>query len=435
MSRGIQNRAEASLTGGTSESLAPLPQGWSYVPLGALCSMVAGGTPQSDTDSYWGGNDDPQNTPWISISDMSQVDLVTSTEKYVTPLGLKSAGLNPGEIGTVLFAMYASVGEVAVSGISAVWNQALLGLIPLNTEILHSPFLYYALKTLKPHLPVYFRSNTQHNLNAGTVSRLRIPLPPLESQQRIADYLDRETAEIDAAVADLDKYVELLEQRRLFTVDEVLNSNEAVTSEWTEMSLKFVIRERFVGDWGGEPGTAEVDSVCVRVADFDRPTNTVNDQVPTTRSYSRAKYEAKRLQHHDILVERSGGGDKTPVGSAMLYTGGDEALCANFIEVVRLKEDQLPEYWVHILRREYMGRNTMRFVKQTTGIQNLDPQSFYDQKFPVPSLNEQHSLAEKLRQRTSEIDSLIAESTRLRDLLLKRRSVLITEVVTGRKQV
>ena len=273
------------------------------------------------------------------------------------------------------------------------------------------------------------------SINFSRFSRLSLPLPPLETQRRIADYLDRETAEIDAAVADLDKYVELLEQRRLFTVDEVLNSNEAVTSEWTEMSLKFVIRERFVGDWGGEPGTAEVDSVCVRVADFDRPTNTVNDQVPTTRSYSRAKYEAKRLQHHDILVERSGGGDKTPVGSAMLYTGGDEALCANFIEVVRLKEDQLPEYWVHILRREYMGRNTMRFVKQTTGIQNLDPQSFYDQKFPVTSLNEQHSLAEELRQRTSEIDSLIADSTRLRELLLKRRSVLITEVVTGRKQV
>lgn len=273
------------------------------------------------------------------------------------------------------------------------------------------------------------------SINFSRFSRLSLPLPPLETQRRIADYLDRETAEIDGAVTDLDRYVELLEQRRLFTVDEVLNSNEAVTSEWPEMSLKFVIRERFVGDWGGEPGTAEVDSVCVRVADFDRPTNTVNDQVPTTRSYSRAKYEAKRLQHHDILVERSGGGDKTPVGSAMLYTGGDEALCANFIEVVRLKEDQLPEYWVHILRREYMGRNTMRFVKQTTGIQNLDPQSFYDQKFPVPSLNEQHRLAEELRQRTSEIDSLIADSTRLRDLLMKRRSVLITEVVTGRKQV
>src|SRR5699024_12055020 len=111
------------------------------------------------------------------------------------------------------------------------------------------------------------------SINFSRFSRLSLPLPPLETQRRIPDYLDRETAEIDAAVADLDKYEELLEQRRLFTVDEVLNSNEAVTSDWTEMSLKFVIRERFVGDWGGEPGTAEVDSVCVRVADFDRPTN------------------------------------------------------------------------------------------------------------------------------------------------------------------
>lgn len=266
-------------------------------------------------------------------------------------------------------------------------------------------------------------------------AKLSLPLPPLETQQRIADYLDRETAEIDAAVADLDRYVELLEKRRLLVVDEVLHSNGVTVSEWSEMPLKLIIRERFVGDWGGDPGTADVDSVCVRVADFDRSNNTVNDHVPTIRSYSREKYEAKRLRNHDILVERSGGGAKTPVGSAILYMGGDEALCANFIEVVRLDNNQLPEYWVHVLRREYMGRNTMRFVKQTTGIQNLDPQGFYDQKFPVPSLDIQRALVTELNGMTAEIDTLITESTKLRELLLKRRSVLITDVVTGRKQV
>lgn len=264
---------------------------------------------------------------------------------------------------------------------------------------------------------------------------LKIAYPSQETQRRIADYLDRETAEIDATVADLDRYVELLEKRRLLIVDEVLESSGVATSEWPKIPLKLIIDERFVGDWGGDPGTAEIDASCVRVADFDRPTNTVSDQVPTTRSYSRDKYEAKRLRYHDLLVERSGGGEKTPVGSAMLYTGGNGALCANFIEIVRLKSNQLPEFWVHILRREYMGRTTMRFVKQTTGIQNLDPQGFYDQKFPVPNLSVQRSLAAELRARSAEIDALIAESTKLRDLLLKRRSVLITDVVTGRKQV
>src|SRR5699024_7761895 len=46
------------------------------------------------------------------------------------------------------------------------------------------------------------------------LASLNIAYPTVETQQRIADYLDRETAEIDAAVADLDRYVELLEKRR-----------------------------------------------------------------------------------------------------------------------------------------------------------------------------------------------------------------------------
>src|SRR5699024_8568587 len=48
-------------------------------------------------------------------------------------------------------------------------------------------------------------------------------LPPLETQQRIADYLDRETAEIDAAGTDLDKYVELLEKRKLSRLESALH--------------------------------------------------------------------------------------------------------------------------------------------------------------------------------------------------------------------
>lgn len=192
------------------------------------------------------------------------------------------------------------------------------------------------------------------------MAQIRVPIPSLEVQRRIADYLDRETAEIDAAVADLDKYVELLEKRRLLVADEVLQSQGALKSGKNEIPFKLLIRNRFVGDWGEEPGVADVDAACVRVADFNRSTNRADAQVPTVRSYMCEKFEAKRLRYHDILIERSGGGDKTPVGGAMLYTGEGKALCANFIEVVRLNDDQLPEYWVHVLSREYMGRKTMK---------------------------------------------------------------------------
>lgn len=406
---------------------------YKQAPLGLLCEFQAGGTPTSTNAVYWSERN-AEGIPWVSIADMSGTDLVTNTAKCLTEEGLKALGMPKYPAGTVLFAMYASVGKVSTLGIPAVWNQALLGLKPRDNR-LESKFLAYALKTLAPLLPLYYRSTTQHNLSAQIVEKLRIPFPSVEIQQRIVDYLDRETAEIDAAVADLDRYSELLAKRRLLVVDEELSRHQTTESNKQLTPLKLIIETRFSGDWGSEPRSDEIDARCVRVADFDRATNTVNDEVPTVRSYSSEIYASKRLRYHDILVERSGGGEKTPVGSAMLYTGGNEALCANFIEVVRLKDDQVPEYWAHILRREYAGRNTMRFVKQTTGIQNLDPQGFYDQKFHVPRKADQQHLARVLRQRTSAIDNLIAESTKLRDLLLKRRSVLITEVVTGRKQV
>lgn len=400
---------------------------WDLVPLGVVADFHTGWTPPSGDERYYGGDH-----KWANISDVGARDLY-DTERTISDLALeKQPGARLARPGELLFPFKLSIGAVSFVREEMYTNEA-IAVFPPNGKI-ELRFAYYA-------FPYFLLKNAGVNiygaplLNSTLIKQSRVPLPPLETQQRIADYLDRETAEIDAAVADLDRYVELLEQRRLLVVDEVLHSNGVTVSEWSEMPLKLIIRERFVGDWGGDPGTADVDSVCVRVADFDRSNNTVNGHVPTIRSYSREKYEAKRLRNHDILVERSGGGAKTPVGSAILYKGGDEALCANFIEVVRLDNNQLPEYWVHVLRREYMGRNTMRFVKQTTGIQNLDPQGFYDQKFPVPSLDIQRALVTELNGMTAEIDTLITESTKLRELLLKRRSVLITDVVTGRKQV
>src|SRR5699024_11096870 len=61
------------------------------------------------------------------------------------------------------------------------------------------------------------RAVAQPGINATSVSFQRVPHIPFEQQKVIGDYLDRETAEIDAAVADLDRYVELLEKRKRAT--------------------------------------------------------------------------------------------------------------------------------------------------------------------------------------------------------------------------
>lgn len=431
----VENRLEANLKSGTVESWALLPRGWYYAPLGALCSMIAGGTPRSGNDAYWGENDDPQNTPWISISDMSQVDLVTSTEKSVTPIGLNSSRLHRGESGTILFAMYASVGEVSMTGLPAVWNQALLGLTPLDSERLHSRFLFYALKTLKPYLPVYFRSNTQHNLNAGTVARLRIPLPPPETQQRIADYLDRETAEIDAAVADLDKYVELLEKRiRTVVHHSVFGSSisesrkllhpviGSIPSSWD--TSKFSIEFRESNNLNGLEPVGDLLSI----SEFHGVIVNNRGKEGQQSSEDISNYRVVRpnqLAANMMWLDHGGLG----VSSLRGYISPD-------YRAFDISNRLLPAYTHYLLRSksyvDYFSTisvgvrpNAKRTTKVTLGMTPI----------PVPPLEVQSSIVSSLENELMEIEDIIADAIKLRDLLRMRRSVLIADVVTGRKQV
>src|SRR5699024_8767805 len=194
-----------------------------------------------------------------------------------------------------------------------------------------------------------------------------------------------------------------------------------MTAELPSKSFKLIIKKRFAGEWGAEEGTSEVNIPCVRVADFDRARNVVSDDVPTIRSISKRTAKAKQLRNQDILIEKSGGGDKTPVGTPILYLGSENAICSNFIEVVRLRSGHDPRFWTYVLISSYESGNTRRFINQTTGIQNIDSQRFYDQVFQVPALETQQRIADYLDRETAEIDAAVADLDRYVELLEKRK--------------
>ena len=193
------------------EWLGEVPEHWDVRRLGmALAQVVGGGTPNTARDDYWA--DDEDGLPWVAISDMSQGGTIGATEKKVSPSGLRDARLRPLPVGSVIYSMYASVGVVARLGIRAVTNQAILGLLP--DAMLSARFLYWWLAAIRYPVLALTRSNTQSNLNAETVRRLPLPLPPLDEQRAIAAFLDRETERIDALVAKKRLLIERLEEYR-----------------------------------------------------------------------------------------------------------------------------------------------------------------------------------------------------------------------------
>jgi restriction endonuclease S subunit len=112
---------------------------WEEVRLGDVSHMNSGGTPKSSIDEYYGGD-----IPWVSIADMTrQGKWLHRTVKHLTNLGIKNSSARLYPSGTVLYAMYASLGECSISTVELASSQAILGIRP-KTRVL--TFSRYSLK-------------------------------------------------------------------------------------------------------------------------------------------------------------------------------------------------------------------------------------------------------------------------------------------------
>ncbi|MBL4765986.1 MAG: restriction endonuclease subunit S [Colwellia sp.] len=178
------------------DSGKPFEGEWKNFKLGDICKMNSGGTPKSSFVEYYGGE-----IPWVSIADMTKHGKwIDSTGKYLTKLGIDNSSARLYPAGTVLYAMYASIGECSISTVELASSQAILGIRP--SSILSNIYLYYFLGHLKEKIILMGQQGTQSNLNAGMVKNFTISLPLLVEQQKIA-----------VVLTNADQEIELLEQQ------------------------------------------------------------------------------------------------------------------------------------------------------------------------------------------------------------------------------
>ncbi|WP_271528906.1 restriction endonuclease subunit S [Bradyrhizobium sp. CCBAU 25338] len=112
----------------------------------------------------------------------------------------------------------------------------------------------------------------------------------------------------------------------------------------------------------------------------------------------------KALRPGDILIEKSGGGPKQPVGRVAYFRGEERAhVFGNFIARLRTRPEVCePRYLFWFLFRAYENGVTEAFQKQTTGIRNLELKRYLDVGIPLPPLEEQRRIV-KLLDRAAEI--------------------------------
>jgi type I restriction enzyme S subunit len=203
-----------------------------------------------------------------------------------------------------------------------------------------------------------------------------------------------------------------------------------IPGNWEVMQLKRAVLDCVNGIWGNEPENDGSDTIVIRVADFDRPKLSIVGDGFTYRKIDSKEKRSRVVARGDLLLEKSGGGEKTLVGQVVLFDKEFEAVTSNFVAKMTPGPNFSSSYLNYVFCRFYSSNINYCSIKQNTGIQNLDSASYLSEKFGFPPLHEQERIAVFLDHETAKIDALIEKQQRLIELLKEKRQAVISHAVT-----
>ena len=203
-----------------------------------------------------------------------------------------------------------------------------------------------------------------------------------------------------------------------------------IPSSWKRVRIKYLLSRSSAGVWGDDEKGDANDIVCFRVADFDYEHGCLSFAKLTYRNIDSKQLEGRILSLGDLLIEKSGGGEATPVGRVVRYNYDDFATCSNFVHSVTVNNNCKSDYLYYYFFAMYANEENLLFFNQTTGIQNLKVGEYLSQTIFLPSLTEQQAITTYLEKKCGEIDKAIATQEKRVELLKELRQNIITQAVT-----
>ena len=188
------------------EWLGEIPEHWEVRRLKFMASILRGKfshRPRNDPQLYDGAY------PFIQTGD------ITATTRYITEYQqtLNDMGFAVSKqfpTGTLIMAIAANIGDLAILRFPACFPDSIVGFVPVKQVNLD--YLYYNLVAMKQVMMSTATINTQLNLNVERISGLFTVCPPVAEQKAICSYLDREIARIDALISRIGEAIEKLKE-------------------------------------------------------------------------------------------------------------------------------------------------------------------------------------------------------------------------------
>lgn len=392
----------------------------SFVRLGYLAAIQSGVTVDGNRDH---GPDDV-TLPYLRVANVQdgRLDLGSITEIQIPRSVARSATLKRGDV------LMTEGGDLDKLGRGTVWNGEIANCLHQNHVFAVRPDQrklmpeYLALITQSSYARAYFESTGTKttnlaSTNSSKIRDFKIPLIDLNEQRRIADFLDAETAQIDALTASRRAQISVLKELELARIGEHLSGANISGPVYAYFDVEL-----------GKMLNAERASGSGQQA-YLRNANVHWYEIDTEDMATMAFEPDERVRYGihagDLLVCEGGAG----VAEAAVWDGRIST-CFYQKSLHRVRpRSHVPVEWLMYWLRYSKAIGVFNADGNLATIPHLTGEQLAEYKIPIPE-DGQRRVAE-LAAEISAIREVRRKMAAANDLLTERRQALITSAVTG----
>lgn len=418
--------------------IGDIPSHWEHKRLRYVCEFRNGYTPSKANDEFWSDG----TIPWYRMEDIRETGrLLKESKQYISAEAVKGCGLF--EAGSFILATTATIGEHAMLIVDSLANQQFTNL-KIRKSLSHTvtkEFFFYYLFVIDEFCKSTTKTTTFPAMDMTDLRNFGVSIPPLDEQVAIAAWLDEKCGEIDAAIAKVDREIELIDELKQSEISRVvtrgLNPDAplrpsgidwigAIPKHWKVAPIK----NSFILYSGATPKTerAELwdgDIVWITPADYKTDDYIVKEGKKNITKEGLASCATEIVPIDSLIFSK-----RAPIGSVAI---AGTPLCTNqgCISCVP-KSTSHSNYFYYLCR---IATNEFEILGSGATFLEISSSNFANFKMPLPPLPEQQEIADYLDKKCAEIDGLKAKLTKKRETLTELRQSIISEVVTGKRKV
>lgn len=419
-----------------------LPQDWKAKPTKLLFSILNGSTPSSSEESYWEGE-----INWATPEDIGALTgkFLVDTRRKITQKGYQNSGTQLAPVGSIVLTTRAPVGNLAISKIPLCTNQGCKTLVPLSGAV-YPNYFYYQLLALKFELQSLSTGTTFQELGSSELRLLELLVPPFAEQHTIADYLDRQTAKIDAMIDAKQRLLTLLAEKRRALITQAVTQGIDPNVEMKESGVQWlgriprhweIVKIKHLAKVGNGSTPLRENSLYWKDGHFPWLTSTVvNDDIVTEPTELVTEIALREchlpiIRPDSVLVAITGEGKTRGKAALLTY----QATINQHMAFITPDPGLIDSWFLQLfLSGSY---EILRMLSEGTGSTKgaLTCEQIQEYTVSLPPLEEQQQIVKYIQRVKRSLDSLAQTALKTIHLLHERRAALIAAAVTGQLQI